>query len=283
MLELSGPFLKPINTGPRKMNKKIFFLLFTFYCLLFTKLVSAQRPTEDYFFQYEKYQGIYKQFTLARDKYLKYKALTAKDSAIEAAKSFILQRNQVLRTHFLALEDKLRNTSGIIDTQKEDGLIGQLDKKILWLEEQNEEVEKTSTPSLEDLFVLSDRIEDKEEEFKNLAYQSLAEVLLGKMRSLQGESVSITTLLKEQVSQNQSATHAAQLNLWLKEVSVKNYLSQKEIEAAEINLWKLRADKKTSGMIKKFTNIQIDIDDARIYLKQAVKFQKEIYSELNND
>jgi len=106
---------------------------------------------------------------------------------------------------------------------------------------------------------------------------------LGKIRTLQAESVSLTTLLKEEVSQNQSATHAAQLNLWLKEVGVKNYLAQKEIEAAEINLWQLRVESKPQGMAKKFSNIQIDVDDARVQLKQAVKFQKEIYEELNND
>jgi len=266
------------------MNKKILLyccIAILLYC--FSRPVFAQRQLDDYLFQYEKYRDIYEEFTLARDKYLKYQALSVKDEAVKALKKLLLQRNQVLRTHFLALEYKLRNTAGVIENQSGNGLISQLDKKVIWLEEQSEEIENLETSSLEDLFILSDRIEDKEAELKNLAYQSLGEILLGRIRALQAESVSITTLLKEEISQQQSATQAAQLNLWLREVGVKNYLSQQEIEAAEINLWKLREERRIKGMVQHFSNLQIDVDDARLYLKQAVSFQQEIYGELNYD
>ena len=36
-------------------------------------------------------------------------------------------------------------------------------------------------------------------------------------------------------------------------------------------------------MVQHFSNLQIDVDDARLYLKQAVSFQQEIYGELNYD
>ena len=265
------------------MNKKKLILLFTVYCLLFTKFAFAFREMEDYLFQYEKYREIYDQFTVSRDKFLKYEILSVREQAIEALKKLLLQRNQTLRTYFLVLKYKLRNTPGVVGNQIDDNLIGQLDKKIIWFEEESEEVENFSNPSLNDLFILSDRIEAKEKEFVQIAYQSLGEVILGKIRSLQQESVAITTLLKDEVSESESATQSAQLNLWLKEVDVKNYLARKEIEAAEINLWNLRGTRGLVQMKIHFNNLKIDTEDARIQLKQAYSFQDEIYSALSND
>jgi len=264
-------------------NSKLLILLFTIYCLLFTKVVFAFREMDDYLFQSEKYREDYDQFTVSRDKFLTYKILSARKQAIDATKRLLLQRNQVLRTYFLALKQRLRTAAGVIEADTKESLISQLDKKIIWIEEEDEEIENLSTPSLDDLFILSDRIEDKNEELKGLSYQSLSEIVLGKIRSLQQESVAATALLKEQVFKDKTATQAAQLNLWLKEVSVKNYLAQKEIEAAEVNLWKLKGANKEKDMVKHFNNLCIDADDAKIYLGQALSFQKEILTQLNND
>jgi tRNA pseudouridine-54 N-methylase len=262
---------------------KLLILLFAVYCLLFTRLALASREMEDYLYQSEKYREVYDEFVVSRDKYLKHKILTVKEGAIAATKKLILQRHQVLRTYLLALKQKLKTTPGVIEGQAEEVLSSQLDKKIIWLEEQSEETEKLSSASLDDLFVLSDRVEEKEEELKNLAYSSLSEMILGKIRSLQQESVALASFLKDEVFEKKEATEAAQLDLWLREVSVKNYLAQKEIEAAEINLWNLKAAREEAEMVKHFNNLKIDVDDAKIYLNQAVSFQKEIFSELNHD
>jgi len=158
---------------------------------------------DDYLFQYDKYREVYDEFTVSRDKFLKYKILSVREQAIEAVKKLLLQRNQTLRTYFLVLKYKLRNTPGVVGNQIDNNLIGQLDKKIIWLEEQSEEVENFPNPSLNDLFILSDRIEDKEKELMKISYQSLAEVILGKIRSLHQESVAVTTLLKDEVVESE--------------------------------------------------------------------------------
>lgn len=268
------------------MNKKKLFHCFIvslFFCFLSFKLVFAFRERDDYLFQYDKYRGVYDEFTVSRDKFLKYKILSAREQVIEATEELLLQRNQTLRTYFLVLKYKVRNTPGVVGNQIDNNLIGQLDKKIIWLEEQSEEVENFSHPSIDDLFIFSDRIEDKEKEFMQIAYQSLAEVILGKIRSLHQESVSVTTLLKDDAAEGKSATQSAQLSLWLKEVNVKNYLARKEIEAAEINLWNLKGTKTPSQMKTHFNNLKIDAEDAKIQLEQASSFHKEIYFTLDND
>ncbi len=269
------------------MKKKLLIILITVYCLLasglFPRLAFADRELDDYLYQYEKYQEIYDQFKISRDKFLKYEALSVSEATRADTETFILKRNLVLRTYFLLLKNRLRNTPGVMNPQAKEDLLSLLDKKIVWLEEESEEVENLENPSFEDLFILSGRIEDKDEEMKNLGYQALAEMILGKIRSLQQESTGLTALLKDEVFENKSATQAAQLDLWLREVSVKNYLAQKEIEAAEINLWNLRSAKKETSMINFFNNLKTDADDAKIQLNQALSFLKEILAQLNYD
>jgi len=250
------------------------------YFSFFITNAFAFREFDDYSYQYQQYEEKYQQFISAKNKYLKYQALTSKDEAITALKDLILQRSQTLKNYLLVLKYKIDNTSGVIENQEGKGLLSQLDKQIVWLDEQSDELDELEQPTLEELFVLSDRIEDKEGDLKNLSYRVISEVILGKIRNLQAESVSVTESLKDKISKSQGADNAEQLNLWLKEVRVQNYLSQKEIEAAEINLWKLQSEKETKQMVKHFSNLKIDVDDAKIYLQRAVDYQKEILGAL---
>ncbi|HUV47181.1 MAG TPA: hypothetical protein VMW29_03540 [Candidatus Bathyarchaeia archaeon] len=264
------------------MNKKFLIFLFIFLFIgLFTHRALAGRELEDYLYQYEKYSEVYKNFSTSRDKFLKYKVLNIRQEATQVLSQFLLQRNQVLRTYFLLLKYRLRTDPGVITLQAKDELVSQLDKRIIWLEEQDEEIKKLVTPDFEDLFVISDRIEDKNEELLQLGYKSLSEMILAKIRSLQQESVAAASLLQDEISSKKTATQAAQLDLWLKEINVKNYLAQKEIEAAEINLWNLNSTSDESSMVTYFTNLKIDAEDAKIFLMQANSYQKEIYEQVS--
>jgi len=275
-------YLMPTSIGRKSMNKKFLIFLFIFLFIgLFTHRALAGRELEDYLYQYEKYSEVYKNFSTSRDKFLKYKVLNIRQEATQVLSQFLLQRNQVLRTYFLLLKYRLRTDPGVITLQAKDELVSQLDKRIIWLEEQDEEIKKLVTPDFEDLFVISDRIEDKNEELLQLGYKSLSEMILAKIRSLQQESVAAASLLQDEISSKKTATQAAQLDLWLKEINVKNYLAQKEIEAAEINLWNLNSTSDESSMVTYFTNLKIDAEDAKIFLMQANSYQKEIYEQVS--
>lgn len=263
-------------------NVKLLILLFTIYCLLFTDSVFAARELEDYLFQYERYREIYKDFVTARDKYLKYKTLSSKGEVVEATKNLVNQRNEALRTYFLALKWKLKTTPGVVGSERRASLISQLDKEIIWLENQNDQIKSLPHPSLDDIFIISDRFEDKRDYFISLSYQSLTAVLLGKARDLRSDSIAITTLLTERVGEMES-TKAAQLKDWLREVENKNYLAQKEIEVAESQQELLKKKKKERQLAAVYSQVQLNLEKSREYLSQAFSFQKEIYNFFNNE
>lgn len=241
--------------------------------------VYSQQQIDDYLYQYEQYQKTYQEFTSSRDQYLKYQTLTSQDEAIEATKKIILQRNQVLRAYFLALQWKLRTTSGLVGSSKQEDLISLLDKEITWLEKETEQINRLANPSLNDLFVISDRLEAKSNQLKSLSYQSLSLILIGKMKNLQADSISLTTLLSDQISSIE-ATKSAELKEWLKEVENKNYLSQKEIELAQQNQELLAKKSKETELPVIYKQIQTNLEKSQEYLNQALTFQKEIYNGL---
>lgn len=262
------------------MKFKNFLIIFLLLFFNFVSYGFAGDSLKDFNYQYEQYHKIYDQFLIARDRFLKYRVLNSQEEAIKSLKNLLLQRNQTLRTYYLALMDKIRKTPGIVSQTTNSSLLSRLDKKVLWLEDQNRELNQLNTPAFEDLFIISDRIETEKDLLINLGYEALGEMILGKIRSLHQDSVTLTSLIKEELNKYQQATNSARLNLWLKEVEVKNYLAAKEIEAGEINLWNLKSKQDINSALKDFENIKIDALDAKIQLTQGLGYLKEIYKEL---
>ena len=260
------------------VNKKKFTLLvlsFLTVCFLLVKPVLAIKEIEDYLFQLEKYREEYQDFSQARDKYLKYKTLKSKNQAVEKTNNLLVRRGRTLRAYFLALIWKLRSTPGIGGEDYRQRLVSLLDKEVNWLANQNEQLKNLPHPALEDLFVISDRFEDKETFFQQLSYRALVIILTGKVRHLHSESVAITNLLADQISQVPEATKAGELRNWLRELENKNYLAQKEIEIAESQQEEL-TKKKEPQLSKIYFQIKLNLERSKEYLNQAALFEKEI-------
>lgn len=244
--------------------------------------VFAQKEIDDYLYQYEKYREVYTKFQSARDKYLQYHSLSSKKEAEQETFQALVQRAKTLRTYFVALKYKLKTTPGVLGTKYKAELSSRLDKEVFWVNDHEKDIEALSNPTLDGLFEISDRLEDKELDLKILSYKTLAAVLLGRERDLQAQSVSITDLLSDKIEKVEVATQAAVLKQWLEEVKNKNYLSQKQIEAAEEGLSKLDKENSARQLVKDFNLIQGNLESSKYFLDKALGFQKEIFKELTN-
>jgi hypothetical protein len=270
--------LNQASTGQKKMFNKINLgILLAFLLIVLTLPVFGQQQMEDYLYQYDKYRESHDDFTVAKDKYIQYKTLQAKDESIAATKALILQRYQVLRAYFLALKSKLNATPSVVGLEYRAELLSRLDREINWFENQAQEVSQVKNPSLDDLFILSDRLEDKEEDLKSISYQILSTVLLGKLRNLYAESVVIKDNLAFQINSADDATRAAEMEYWLREVENKNYFVQKEIETAEGIQIVLKAKTREQQMVKEYQELKKVLENAKKYLNEAFSFEKEIY------
>lgn len=264
----------------KKINKTALIIILFLVCFLGLKQAAfGQREIEDFLYQYEQYHVAYREFQINRDAYLQYKTLSSQNDAVSATKKLIIQRNYTLRTYFISLKYKLRNTPGVVGTEKHSQLVSLLDKEIIWLENENDQLDKLSTPTLEDLFIISDRSEQKNDYFKSLSYQSLSAVILGKVRDLQAESVALTKLLGDRIPQD-DATSSAQLKEWLKEVENKNYASQKAIETAENSQNQIGQKQKEVAIVPLYNELVLSLKKGKKYFEEALMYQSEIYKNL---
>ncbi len=258
----------------------LFFLISGFY-FLFSGNCYAQRQLEDYSYQYEKYRVVRDQYVQARNSYQKYKTLTSQTELIKSGKDFLASRNLVLKTYFLAISFLLKQTPNIIPENK-NTLILSLDRENTWFADYGESVDELTTPNFDDLLEISQRFEQREYDFKKLAYQTLANIIIAKLRNLQAESGAINFLLEDKIRENASQLNQTTLNQWMESVRNMNYSSQQNIRNAEDYLLKLNSqDGKNSNDI--YQKIQEELEKARLELLETIKYQKEILREVSDE
>ena len=256
-------------------------LLVLSYRLLITP-VFAQREFDDYSYQYEKYRDFAKTYEEARTKYLTYQTLTAQDELAAAAKNLILSRCLVMRTYLVLLKLKIGQGANVVSATRTK-LILSLDSEIGWLAEHETDIKNLTNPTFDDILATSLRFEKKGVLFSQLSYQVQANMMVGKMRSLQAESVAINFLLADGISKNAHNKDTTTLNQWLEQVKEKTYLSQKYLDLADNSLTEFDRYNQEQSFLTSFNKIRGDLEQVRVGLLGAIDKQKEILAEVKND
>jgi len=263
------------------------FLLFYFFiiltlCFSIVSPVFSQNELKDYQYQSEKYSQAYDDYIKARDAYLTYETLTSRDELITAARDFLYTRAIVMRTYFQILKVELKKAPDVEATQKE-YLILSLDSWINWLMDSEEEIKNLQNPTLVDLLEISKRFEKNQNTFSKFAYQTLSNIILGKMRLLQSEATSINFLLADKISENGGTKDVVTLNQWMQTVKNMTYQSQKNIEQAEAYLAQLNSSSKTEQNFELYKQIQQELEKMQYKLLNAIDYQKEILREVESE
>jgi len=249
-------------------------------CLFLAVPLLAQNELTDYQFQYEQYRRLYPQFTTARDKYLQFETLVAQEEAIGLTQQILIQRAQAMRTHFLLLRRNLSQAPEIV-TEVRTSMGSSLDAEVEWLDDHMADLRALSTPTLGQLFEISDRFERKEKDYRSLSYEVLARILLGKVKQLQAEAVAINFLLDDYLSRQEGDDQTViMLKNWLTESGNSIYQSQKSIENAEAVLEKvIKAKGDSKRTVSEFSNMQSELEAGRQHLLKIAGYQKEIIEE----
>ncbi|GEM_PF-3826716 len=271
--------MQKIKIWQIKKYHKFFCLLglevFTF-CFLFltTRPLFAQNEISDYQYQNEKYREAYQVYLKTREAYLKYQTLTSQTDFNKASQDFLYLRAKVLRNYFQVIKKILRETVDIEPNQRQ-ALILALDREIDSLEAYENQLQNLQQPTLNDLWEISLRVERRVNFYKKLAYQSLANIILGRMRSLNSESVAINFLLEEKIKNNPDK-EVTLLNQWLQTVRDKTYQSQKNLEKAENYLELLNKSETGQDAYNFYLKIQEELGKAKAGFLENLNFQREI-------
>lgn len=240
----------------------------------------AQNELSDYQYQYEQYRQVYPEFTKARDAFLQYETLASQQEAISFTKKLLLQRDQVMRAHFLLLRRRLNEAPEIVSSERT-RLASSLTSEIEWLDTNIKDIQAISTPTLGQLFELSDRFERRERSWRQLSYEVLSRILLGEVRQFQAEAGAINFLLDEYFSR-QSDGNKTLLKNWLDEAKNGAYWSQQgvgEAEKALTEMLKYKGEAKET--VRQFAKLQTTLTGSQQWLVKVVGFQKEIIQKVS--
>lgn len=264
------------------MSKKtkilIVSLAFLTLASLGVKTLRAQNELNDYSFQYEQYIKDYKSFLQIKDEYLQYETLESQEKMIQSLKILLIQRAKANRSYFLLLRKRLRNSPGLILSEK-NKLINYLTEEIIFLGEYKREIADLDQIKLQDLLNMSEEFESKEMDYKNKSYQTLFYLLLGKTKDLQSDAVSINALFNEEIN-NQVSDRQDFFRSWLEEADSQVFLSQKKTDEAETASKQFEKGLKTDELSSAFNKIKSTIQDSKLALDKALSYQKELLGKL---
>lgn len=230
---------------------------------------TTQQAYGDYLYQFDRYRQTYADFQRAKDTYSKYHSLTSQTQAVSATQTMMTQRNLLLRSYLLFLNEKLNEDQGQ----------GNLQKEIAFLDDQNQQIAGLMT--LEEATRISKLLETHYLPLQITIRQTIIGLTIGKLSVL--SSGFDQNLQTAQTLVNTNSTILAPkkvsiINRWLIQIQNTRSLYQQQIDeirtltttqfAAVTSMWDL--DQKFADINKKFTEAQKLLTQMTEYLGELV-------------
>jgi hypothetical protein len=237
----------------------------------------SSRALSDYVYSYDQYRQAYNKYVVAKNEYLTYGTLVSKQKALETTKTMLVWRNDVIRTYFLALRQKLTEAPGILDIDK-DPVLQTIDIQIKWVEDQ-----KSSLPSagtLEDLVTLSLALENRYPEIEITYYKALGLIISGREKVIQEMIIDQTNLIRSSVLNLRSAGVKTEVfERWLLEAQTRLDRAIEKHTSAMNTISNMSISPNNANI---FSQIQSTLGEENIYLKETISLLSEIIREAAN-
>ena len=245
---------------------------------------TASQAVADYVYNYNQYRQADNAYIVAKNEYLTYGTLTAKQKALDATKSMITWRNDVIRTYLIALRQTLLETPGLTPADTE-SVVGTINTQISWVEGQKAVI--LSAGTLDDLVKLSQTLENKYPELENTYYTALTTILSGR-ENIENQYITyLTNSINNTITQAGAAgAQTDVLSRWLLEAQTRlDRAGEKHTEALNTldKITSQNAVFNTSATkASLFNQLQSSLQQENIYLKEAVSYLSETIQEAAN-
>ena len=236
---------------------------------------DSEQAYKDYTYQFDLYRKAYAEFTVAKNEYEKYQTLTSQATALEKTRSMMKQRDELLRTYLLLLNEKLNEDTGLDSTQR--GLYQTLLRnEVTFLENHTKLIDATG--SLTDADTVSKQLEQRNLTSQGAIRQILIALGLGQLQVLQKQYDAAVTDVRTFISSHGNEFSTAQqatIDRWLLQVTNKENLFQQKIDTIQQQNAQLKG-KNTEEINRKFQSIQTILRDARLDLIDGTNFLNEL-------
>lgn len=260
----------------------IFIALFIIHLLFpFRVLASSSQAYQDYQFQFSQYRQRISDYRVAYDQYKQFNSLASQQDALDKVKVALTQRNQVSKTYFLFLNEKLNENPGL-NSAESDGYRSQLTNQVGILDQNT--VQITAINALSDASTISTLYVKNYNTMQAAYRQTIVGLQLGYLQyfALKFETAaihaqSLIAARKGSASPEKQAT----LDRWLVALSNKHSLFEQKQLAIRSAMAKLTGDVQEQD--RQFTAIQTIINKEREDLIEGASYLHELEQALRYD
>lgn len=239
---------------------------------------SSEQAYRDYQFQYDVYRQRSSDYHIAYTQYQQFKSLASQQEALEKAKLFLAQRDNVAKTYYLFLSERITENPGMLPSEVSlyrsiiTNQIGYLDQNV---------VLAPSIASFEDAKRVSEDFLKNYETLQAGYRQSIAAIELGYLqyfaKRFDETAKRAQALIIESKSQSTPQKQAV-LDRWLLSLSNKYTLFQQKATDIRASIPKITGDVQQQDRL--FLALQIKIGAARQDLVEAASYLKEVETAL---
>ncbi len=269
-----------IVTGKKSHYLGISLLVLLIPFVLLVPFVTASSPQayQDYLFQADQYRKSTNEFQIAKTEYQKFKSLASETVALEKTKTMLTQRDLLLRSYLLLLNEKLNENTALNPSDKS------LYQSLLAAEVAflvNHSLLVPSVGTLADSVKISQELADRYETTQATIYRTVVSLALGELASAAKRYDQVSAAGQTLVNNSRQHFPAAKqitLDRWLLQIANKRTLYQQKADSLRSKLGMLEGD--TNELSRGYSQLRQELAEARQYLVEGSSFIVELTNSL---
>ena len=250
-----------------------FFLVFTPFAF-----ASSTQAYQDYQFQFDQYRLRFAEYQVAMKEYRQFNSLTSQQDALNKVQALIPQRNQVAKTYFLFLNEKVTENPQLTGTELAT-YRGMITNQIAFLDQNSAASQAIIT--LDDAVQVSDLFVKNYKEMQSDYRQTITGLELGylnyfakKFDEAAAHAQALITASRGGVTPEKQAT----LDRWLLALTNQHSLYEQKALIIKTAISKISGD--LQGQERDFIKVQTMLTNARKDLVEGASYLKEVESAL---
>lgn len=239
---------------------------------------SSLQAYQDYQYQFSVYRTRLSDYQIANNQYIQFKSLAAQQDTVEKVKLYIAQRDNVAKTYYLFLNEKITENPGLIDAEKQ-VYRAILTNQIAFLDQNV--VLAPSISSLDDAKSVSEKFVTNYETMQSGYRQIIGALELGYLVYFSDKFDDAATHAQALIAASRpdsSPQKQAILDRWLLALSNKHTLFQQKANTVRSTIPKIIGDVQQQDRV--FLQLQSTINAARQDLVEAGSYLKELETAL---
>lgn len=262
------------------LQDRFFLVLLVLLVLLVPSVHAASSQAyQDYLYQFDVYRTKYTEFRTAKNEYEKFHSLTSQTTALSNTTAMLAQRNNLLRSYLLLLDERISENPGLNDYEKAE-YHRTINTELKFFDGNNSRIAGIGT--LEDAQAVSRELETHHKVLQTVIRQTITGISLGSLASLAqqfdagfSEANNIASSSRTIFSPQKQAT----IDRWLQQIQQVRNLYQQNVEEIGVMNTKL-SERSIDGLDDGFRSIKNEIVQAKTYIQEGNRFLGELIEAL---